>query len=42
MKKVEETNNSAGTKCKTCHMAFVSKNQLFDHLEETGHAAFKD
>ena len=42
MKKAEEQKNSTGIKCKNCQLAFQTKNQLFKHLEETGHAAFKN
>ena len=27
--------------CKVCGMAYPSRNQLFKHIQQTGHAAFK-
>ena len=27
--------------CKVCGMACASRNQLFKHIQQTGHAAFK-
>ena len=27
--------------CKVCGMAYASRNQLFKHIQQTGHAAFK-
>ncbi|TVU50130.1 hypothetical protein EJB05_01487, partial [Eragrostis curvula] len=40
-KKQKEASNAASTDCDTCGRTFESRNKLFSHLEDTGHAMLK-